>query len=70
MSKRVFLEFEKRWKFILFPMMTTFLSLMGETPQTLGIDRMVLAAEQLYSFRGKNRLVDAGTCVTFDFINE
>jgi type III pantothenate kinase len=51
-------------------MMTTFLSLMGETPQTLGIDRMVLAAEQLYSFRGKNRLVDAGTCVTFDFINE
>jgi type III pantothenate kinase len=39
-----------------------------ETPQTLGIDRMVLAAGTL-QFPGLNRLViDAGTCVTFDFI--
>jgi type III pantothenate kinase len=42
-----------------------------ETPQTLGIDRMVLAAGATLQFRGQNRLViDAGTCVTFDFINE
>jgi type III pantothenate kinase len=42
-----------------------------ETPQTLGIDRMVLAAGATLLFPGQNRLVvDAGTCVTFDFINE
>ena len=42
-----------------------------ETPQTLGIDRMVLAAGATLQFPGQNRLVvDAGTCVTFDFINE
>jgi type III pantothenate kinase len=40
-----------------------------ETPQTLGIDRMVLAAGATLQFPGMNRLViDAGTCVTFDFI--
>jgi type III pantothenate kinase len=42
-----------------------------ETPQTLGIDRMVLAAGATLLFPGQNRLVvDAGTCVTLDFINE
>jgi type III pantothenate kinase len=42
-----------------------------ETPQTLGIDRMVLAAGATLQFPGQNRLViDAGTCITFDFINE
>lgn len=42
-----------------------------ETPQTLGIDRMVLAAGATLRFPGKNRLViDAGTCVTYDFIDE
>jgi type III pantothenate kinase len=42
-----------------------------ETPQTLGIDRMVLAAGATLQFPNQNRLViDAGTCVTFDFIDE
>ena len=42
-----------------------------ETPQTLGIDRMVLAAGATLQFPNRNRLViDAGTCVTFDFIDE
>ncbi|HWS60681.1 MAG TPA: type III pantothenate kinase [Flavobacterium sp.] len=42
-----------------------------ETPQTLGIDRMVLAAGATLQFPKQNRLViDAGTCVTFDFIDE
>ncbi len=42
-----------------------------ETPQTLGIDRMVLATGATLRFPGQNRLViDAGTCVTYDFIDE
>jgi type III pantothenate kinase len=41
------------------------------TPKTLGIDRMVLAAGATLQFPHQNRLViDAGTCVTFDFIDE
>jgi len=40
------------------------------TPHTLGIDRMVLAAGAVLQFPMQNRLViDAGTCVTYDFIN-
>lgn len=39
------------------------------TPGTLGIDRMVLAAGSVLNFPKQNRLViDAGTCVTYDFI--
>lgn len=40
------------------------------TPATLGVDRMVLSAGAVLLYRGKNRLViDAGTCVTYDFID-
>lgn len=40
------------------------------TPLTLGIDRMVLSAGAVLEFPDKNRLViDAGTCVTYDFID-
>lgn len=40
------------------------------TPKTLGIDRMVLAAGATLQFPKQNRLViDAGTCITFDFID-
>lgn len=40
------------------------------TPLTLGIDRMVLAAGTVLQFPEKNRLIiDAGTCVTYDFID-
>jgi type III pantothenate kinase len=39
-----------------------------ETPQTLGIDRMVLSAGASMLYPEKNKLViDAGTCVTYDF---
>ena len=42
-----------------------------KTPHTLGIDRMVLAAGATLQFANKNRLViDAGTCITYDFIDE
>jgi len=41
------------------------------TPETLGIDRMVLAAGATLQFPSRNRLViDAGTCVTYDFIDD
>ena len=41
------------------------------TPKTLGIDRMVLAAGAVLKFPKQNRLViDAGTCITYDFIDE
>jgi len=39
------------------------------TPQTLGLDRMVLAAGAVLAYPNQNRLViDAGTCITYDFI--
>ncbi len=42
-----------------------------KTPKTLGIDRMVLIAAAVDQFPKKNVLViDAGTCITFDFKNE
>jgi type III pantothenate kinase len=42
-----------------------------ETPQTLGVDRLVLAAGATLLYPNQNRLViDAGTCVTYDFIDE
>ncbi|SHF92137.1 type III pantothenate kinase [Flavobacterium defluvii] len=41
------------------------------TPKTLGIDRMILAAGATLKFPKQNRLViDAGTCITYDFIDE
>jgi len=71
-EKQAFLEFEKdiAVHFVSpgdqFPFANEY-----ETPLTLGIDRMVLAAGATLQFPGKNRLViDAGTCVTFDFIND
>jgi type III pantothenate kinase len=42
-----------------------------ETQQTLGIDRMVLATGAVLNFPKKNRLIiDAGTCITYDFVDE
>jgi type III pantothenate kinase len=42
-----------------------------DTPKTLGIDRMVLAAGATLKYPNQNRLIiDAGTCVTYDFVDE
>lgn len=42
-----------------------------ETPATLGIDRMVLAAGAVLKYPSQNRLViDAGTCITYDICNQ
>ena len=41
------------------------------TPKTLGIDRMVLAAGATLMYPNQNRLIiDAGTCITYDFVDE
>lgn len=41
------------------------------TPETLGVDRMVLAAGATLLYPNQNRLIiDAGTCVTYDFVDE
>jgi len=42
-----------------------------KTPKTLGVDRMVLAAGATLLYPKQNRLViDVGTCVTYDFIDQ
>lgn len=71
-EKESFLELEKEVKIHFvshqdsFPFVNSY-----ETPQTLGIDRMVLAAGATLQYPNQNRLViDAGTCVTYDFIDE
>ena len=41
-----------------------------KTPETLGVDRIALVAGAVTQFSGHNVLViDAGTCITFDFVN-
>jgi type III pantothenate kinase len=41
-----------------------------ETPKTLGVDRIALVAGAVKKYPKKNILIiDAGTCVTFDFVN-
>jgi len=40
------------------------------TPDTLGVDRLALAAAAVSKYPGQNVLViDSGTCITFDFVN-
>lgn len=41
------------------------------SPQTLGIDRIALATAAFYHNQGGNTLViDAGTCITYDVVND
>jgi type III pantothenate kinase len=69
--KSDFTVFEKRTKihFISHDSKFPFQNLYA-TPETLGIDRMVLSAGAVIQFPNQNRVViDAGTCITYDFIN-
>ncbi|AWG21194.1 pantothenate kinase [Flavobacterium faecale] len=71
LDKKLFLDFEKRVEvhFISHDDAFPFSNLYA-TPKTLGIDRMVLAAGAVLQYPKANRLViDAGTCVTYDYIN-
>jgi type III pantothenate kinase len=41
-----------------------------KTPKTLGIDRIALVSASVEQFPDKNVLIiDAGTCITYDFVN-
>lgn len=41
-----------------------------KTPKTLGVDRIALVSAAVKNFKGQNVLIiDAGTCITCDFIN-
>lgn len=41
------------------------------TPKTLGVDRIALVAAAVNKFKSKNTLIiDAGTCITYDFVDE
>ncbi len=41
------------------------------TPKTLGLDRLVLATGAVLQYPKQNRLIiDAGTCVTYDYVND
>ncbi|NBW27332.1 MAG: type III pantothenate kinase [Flavobacteriaceae bacterium] len=71
-SKDIFIEFENKVTihFITsdfhFPFTNTY-----ATPNTLGIDRMILASGAVLMFPNQNRLViDSGTCITYDFIDQ
>jgi type III pantothenate kinase len=40
------------------------------TPETLGMDRMVLVSGAVLQYPNQNRLIiDCGTCITFDFVD-
>ncbi|MGB0879231.1 MAG: type III pantothenate kinase [Polaribacter sp.] len=42
-----------------------------KTPKTLGVDRIALIASAVKKYPKKNTLViDAGTCITYDFVNK
>ena len=42
-----------------------------KTPKTLGVDRIALVSASVNQFPDNNVLiVDAGTCITYDFVNE
>ncbi|WP_281230945.1 type III pantothenate kinase [Flavobacterium gelatinilyticum] len=71
-EKESFLAFEKQLKVHFFTHEDIFpFHNKYATPTTLGIDRMILAAGATLQFPKQNRLViDAGTCITYDFIDE
>ena len=42
-----------------------------KTPKTLGVDRLALVSASVEQYTNSNVLIiDAGTCITYDFINE
>lgn len=66
-----FLRFEKQLSISFISHDFTFpFNNLYQTPLTLGIDRMVLSAGAVLQFPKQNRLViDAGSCITYDFID-
>lgn len=71
-DKSVFLTFEKTTSIHFISHQSQFpFDNLYSTPKTLGIDRLVLATGATLQFPNQNRLViDAGTCITYDFVDE
>ena len=71
-EKDDFLYFENKIKVLFVSNSNTFpFQNLYSTPNTLGIDRLVLAAGAVLNYPKQNRLIiDAGTCVTYDFVDE
>lgn len=71
-SEETFTFLEGRLKIHLISRQTNFpFENLYQSPNTLGIDRMVLASGAVLQYPNQARLViDAGTCITYDFINE
>ena len=71
-SEESFLSFQNRLQFHFISNQSTFpFRNLYQTPNTLGIDRMVLASGAVLQYPNQHRLViDAGTCITYDFIND
>jgi len=72
LDKSAFLSFEKKVIVLFISHETKFpFQNLYTTPTTLGIDRMVLATGAVLRYPNQNRLViDAGTCITYDFVDE
>ncbi|MGL2962279.1 type III pantothenate kinase [Flavobacterium sp. RSB2_4_14] len=71
LEKNTFLTFENKVSVFFISKETKFpFHNLYASPDTLGIDRMVLSAGAVLQFPNQNRLViDAGTCITYDFID-
>ena len=72
LEKEDFSAFENRAKIVFITRELNFpFTNQYDTPNTLGIDRLVLASGAAIQFPKKNRLIiDAGTCITYDFVDE
>ncbi len=72
LEKEVFLTFEKRAEIVFISKNSKFpFNNLYTTPTTLGIDRMVLSSGAVLKYNKQARLViDAGTCITYDYIDE
>ena len=70
-SNKTFIELQGKLFFLILDSNTKvpFVNLY-KTPKTLGVDRIALVANAVEKFSNQNALIiDAGTCITFDFVN-
>jgi type III pantothenate kinase len=72
LEKNAFLPFENKAKLVFITNEYQFpFNNLYKTPSTLGIDRMILASGATLRYPNTNRLIiDAGTCITYDFVDE
>ena len=71
-SKKVLKQLSKKTPFLVLDSSTKVpFKNLYKTPETLGVDRIALVSNAVEKFHNKNVLIiDAGTCITYDFVNE